>query len=112
MTLLPGPCADALARNQRYMHSLPTDRLLHTFRITAGVPSNAQPVGGWEKPDCELRGHFSGHYLSACALMSAHAGDHDLEEAAREMVRGVGCLPGEESETATSARIPRSSTTA
>ena len=89
VTLLPGPCADALARNQRYLHSLPTDRLLHTFRITAGLPSSAQPVGGWEKPDCELRGHFSGHYLSACALMHAHAGDHDLERSGREMAAAL-----------------------
>ncbi len=90
VTLLPGPCADALLRNQRYLHSLPTDRLLHTFRVTAGLSSNAQPVGGWEKPDCELRGHFSGHYLSACALMHAHAGDHDLERSAREMSAALG----------------------
>ena len=30
----------------------------------------AVPLGGWEKPDCELRGHFIGHYpLWLCALM-------------------------------------------
>jgi len=43
--------------------------LLHTFRLTAGLPSSAEPLGEWEKPECELRGHFTGgHYLSACAL--------------------------------------------
>ena len=61
-------------RNQRYLDSLPIDRLLHTFRVTRDCRRRGQPVGGWEKPDCELRGHFSGHYLSACALMHAHAG--------------------------------------
>src|ERR1019366_132768 len=63
-----GPCKVAMEADQRYLHSLPTDRLLHTFRINAGIPSSAQPLGGWEAPDCELRGHYAGgHYLSACA---------------------------------------------
>src|SRR4029077_20571342 len=48
---------------------------LHMFRITARLPSTAQPLGGWEAPDNELRGHFSGHYLSACALLAAQTGD-------------------------------------
>jgi len=48
---------------------------LHMFRVTAGLPSTAQPYGGWEAPVNELRGHFVGHYLSACALMFAQTGD-------------------------------------
>src|SRR5581483_1152124 len=40
-----------------------------------GLPSNAEPLGGWEAPDCELRGHFVGHYMSACAQMYAATGD-------------------------------------
>ena len=69
-----GPCKIAMEADRQYLHSLPPDRLLHTFRINAGLPSSAQPLGGWEKPDCELRGHYAGgHYLSACALMYASA---------------------------------------
>jgi len=75
-----GPCKQAMQADQRYLHSLPTDRLLHTFRINAGIPSSAQPLGGWEAPDCELRGHYAGgHYLSAVALMYASTGDEDLK---------------------------------
>jgi hypothetical protein len=60
---------NAMEINRRYLHLLPNDRLLHSFRVTAGLPANAAPYGGWEAPDCELRGHFNGgHYLSACAL--------------------------------------------
>lgn len=67
-----GPCKIAMEADRRYLRSLPTDRLLHTFRINAGIASSAQPLGGWEAPDCELRGHYAGgHYLSACALMYA-----------------------------------------
>src|SRR5215472_3332502 len=70
--LLPGPCQAAQEANRRYMHAIPVDRLAHSFRVTAGLPSSAQPLGGWEKPDSELRGHFAGgHYLSAVALLYA-----------------------------------------
>ncbi len=51
--------------NRGYMKRLPADRLLHNFRINAGLPSTATSLGGWEEPSCELRGHFTGHYLSA-----------------------------------------------
>src|ERR1035438_5521134 len=61
--------------NRGFLQDLETDRLLHTFRLTAGLPSTAEPLGGWEKPDVELRGHFTGHFLSACALMSLSTGD-------------------------------------
>jgi hypothetical protein len=73
--------------NRRYLMSLPPDRLLHTFRLNAGLPSSAEPLGGWEKPDCELRGHFTGgHYLSACALMYASCGDDESKAKANGMV--------------------------
>src|SRR5947209_10925366 len=76
-----GPCKVAMEADRRYLHSLPPDRLLHTFRINAGLQSSAEPLGGWEAPDCELRGHYAGgHYLSAVALMYASAGDDDLKK--------------------------------
>jgi uncharacterized protein len=75
-----GPCKQAMEADRQYLHSLPPDRLLHTFRINAGIPSVSQPLGGWEAPDCELRGHYAGgHYLSAVALMYASTGDEDLK---------------------------------
>ena len=85
--LLAGPFRDARDRNARYILSLPQDRLLHTFRVNAGLPSSAQPLGGWEKPDCELRGHFTGgHYLTACALLYAATGEEVFKERANAMV--------------------------
>jgi DUF1680 family protein len=82
-----GPCKQAMEADRRYLHSLPPDRLLHTFRMNAGMPSSAQPLGGWEAPDCELRGHYAGgHYLSAVALMYAGTGDEDLKSNANTVV--------------------------
>jgi DUF1680 family protein len=73
--LLDGPFRDAMLRDQAFLLELDPDRLLHNFRVTAGLPSSAAPLGGWEAPDVELRGHSVGHYLSALALMYASTGD-------------------------------------
>ena len=77
---------NAREANRRYLRRIPTDRLVHNFRVTAGLPSSAEPLGGWEKPDSELRGHFTGHCLSACAFNYASCGDEDLKKKGDEIV--------------------------
>jgi len=77
--LLPGPFLEALQVNRRFLLSQDENRLLHMFRLTAGLPSTAEPVGGWEAPVNELRGHYLGHYLSALAKMSQSLGDAELK---------------------------------
>ncbi len=77
--LLDGPFREAMLRDKKYLLSLDADRLLHMFRVTAGLPSSAEPYGGWEAPKGELRGHSMGHYLSACALMYASTSDAKLK---------------------------------
>ena len=84
--LLDGPFKQAMDRNTRYLHDLDSERLLHNFRLTAGLPSSAQPLGGWEEPKVELRGHFVGHFLTACALTYAASGDEALRRKADALV--------------------------
>jgi DUF1680 family protein len=84
--LLPGPFQHAQELDHEYLLALDPDRLLHNFRVNAGLPSSARPLGGWEEPRGELRGHFVGHYLSACALMYAATGDQRLKERADSLV--------------------------
>lgn len=85
--LLDGPFKRQMEINNQWVLGMPNDRLLHTFRLTAGMPSSAQPLGGWEKPDCELRGHLvGGHFLSACALAYAATGDDAYKHKGDEMV--------------------------
>ena len=84
--LLDGPFKDAQDAMHRFLLGLENDRLLHMFRVNASLPSNAEPLGGWESPDTELRGHTIGHYLSACALMYASTGDEKLKEKAQSLV--------------------------
>jgi DUF1680 family protein len=76
--------------NARYLDSLSVDRLLHSFRLTAGSFSSAAPYKGWEDPACELRGHFAGgHYLSAVALASAASGNDALKARGEQLVAGL-----------------------
>ncbi len=84
--LLPGPFLDAMQVNRRFIMTQDPDRLLHMFRLTAGLQSSAEPLGGWEAPNNELRGHFVGHYLSACALLSAGLGDAEVKARGDHMV--------------------------
>ncbi len=85
--LLDGICKAQAEINQKYLDSLTADRLLHSFRVTAGIASTATPYGGWENPDCTLRGHFNGgHYLSAVALAYASAGNETLRTRGDAMV--------------------------
>ena len=64
--------------NITFLKSLDPDRLLHNFRITAGLPSEAKPLEGWEAPDIGLRGHFVGHYLSAVSHLVERYKDPQL----------------------------------
>lgn len=97
----PGIFRDGLELNRKFLLAQDPDRLLHMFRITAGLPSTAEPLGGWEAPDNELRGHYTGHYLSACALASASLpapefadrGGHIVAELAKcQQALGTGYL--------------------
>src|SRR2546425_2199015 len=46
--LLEGPFRDAMLRDQKFLLSVDPDRLLHMYRVTAGLASSAKPYGGWE----------------------------------------------------------------
>jgi DUF1680 family protein len=87
--LLDGPFKEAMKLDGKYILSLDPDQLLHNFRVTAGIPSQAKALGGWEAPSCGLRGHFTGHYLSACALMYESTGDVRFKENAKRVISGM-----------------------
>lgn len=84
--LLPGEFKERQDLHRRVILSYDVDRLLHNFRVNAGLPSSAKPYGGWEAPNCGLRGHFTGHYLSACALMYGATGDAQFKDRADKLV--------------------------
>ena len=87
--VLEGPFKHNQEMDGKYLLSLDPDRLLHTFRLNAGIPSTARPLAGWEEPNGELRGHFIGHYMSACAMMYASTGDQRYKDNALKVVKGL-----------------------
>ena len=88
--LLAGPFRRAQELDGAYLLSLDAERLVRNFRVNAGLPTTAEALGGWEAPDCELRGHFVGHYLSACGQMYAATGDARYLEKGRAVVQALG----------------------
>lgn len=74
---------------REYLAAFDTDRLVHTFRLRAGLASDAEPLGGWESEDCGVRGHFTGHFLSACARFAYADGDVRLRDQARAVVSAL-----------------------
>ena len=52
------------------------DNFLYMLRNAFGQeqPAGAEPMGGWDSQQTRLRGHATGHYLSA--LAQAYAGDN------------------------------------
>lgn len=74
--LLPSRFQRNMQRDSAWIASLPVQSLLHSFRNTAGVYSGLEggydavrKLGGWESLDCDLRGHTTGHLLSAMAWL-------------------------------------------
>jgi DUF1680 family protein len=66
--------------NRRYLMSLDSDALLLHFRSEAVLDKQPEKIfGGWEKPTSQVRGHFTGHWLSAAAMLYAATGDIELK---------------------------------
>ena len=84
--LLDGPFRRAEELERTYLLSLDADRFLYHFRVNAGLPTTAQPYGGWEAADWDFPGHMLGHYLSACAAMAAHGGEPEFQRRIDYMV--------------------------
>ena len=94
--LLPGRLHDNLSRDSAWMANISTKRLLHSFRNTHGVFAgleggydSVKKLGGWESLDCDLRGHTTGHLLSAYALMHAATGAEVFKLKADSLVDGL-----------------------
>ena len=94
--LLPSRFTENMQRDSAWMMDIGVDRLLHSFRTTAGVFAGneggymtVKKLGGWESLDCELRGHTTGHMLSACALMYASTGAECFKAKGDSLVAGL-----------------------
>jgi len=78
-----------MERDGKWLLSINNKRLLHTWRIYAGIQSNAKPYEGWEGVNVELRGHTMGHVLSGLAMMYATTGDVKYKSKADSLVSAL-----------------------
>lgn len=76
--------------NKKYLMELQHDNLVLPYLLEAGLFKRSEtPIGihgGWESPTCELRGHFLGHWLSACAMYYEATGNQVVKARADEVV--------------------------
>lgn len=89
VTVLPGLFRERMDLNRNYLLELDSTCLLQNFYLEAGIilpglqvvddPANAKLHWGWEAPNCQLRGHFLGHWLSAAAHYIRFDGDAELK---------------------------------
>lgn len=80
-----------LAGNQQrrieFLRTVNDDQMLIEFRRAAGLDTKGAPdMIGWDAPDALLRGHTTGHYVSALALAYAASGDETIKSKLDYMV--------------------------
>ncbi|MBV9208526.1 MAG: glycoside hydrolase family 127 protein [Actinobacteria bacterium] len=90
--LLDSPFRENQARNTSYLLFLDPERMLRSFRLNYGEPSSAAPLGGWEEPASQIRGHMTGHLLSGLALTYASTGDDAVKARGRYLVSQLAAL--------------------
>ena len=94
--LLPSRFQENMKRDSAWMMSIPVGSLLQSFRNTSGAFSSREggymtvkKLGGWESLDCDLRGHITGHLLSAYATLYAQTGSNAVKVKADSIVNGL-----------------------
>lgn len=94
--LLPSRFQENMKRDSAWMISIPVGSLLQSFRNTSGAFSSREggymtvrKLGGWESLDCDLRGHTTGHLLSAYATLYAQTGSAAVKAKADSIVSGL-----------------------
>ncbi|WP_198680644.1 beta-L-arabinofuranosidase domain-containing protein [Lentzea terrae] len=67
------------------------DRMLRSFRVNAGLDhKGAEPIGSWETPDGNLRGHYTGHFLTLLAQAYASTGERIYRDKLDYLVTALG----------------------
>jgi uncharacterized protein len=75
-----------------FASNYPVDNMLFNFRANAGLPNppGARPVGGWDTPTGNLRGHSAGHHMTLLAQAYAGSGDTAYKDKLDDMVTALG----------------------
>lgn len=87
--LLDSRFKENMERDGKWLLSIDNNRLLHSWRVNAGMSTRGRPYGGWEGLDVELRGHTLGHVLTGLSLMYASTGDTRYKNKADSIVTAL-----------------------
>lgn len=89
--LLPGtPFYDRQKDMMKFLLAQDNGSMLYNFRKAAGLPIlGAEPMTGWDAEECKLKGHTTGHYLSAVSLAYAASGDERFRAKAADVVSAL-----------------------
>ena len=94
-------------RMHEWLLSTDVEDYLHNFRRAAGLEPRGRALIGWDSPDGLLRGHTSGHYLSALAKCWRATGDGRVLGMARAMIAGLAeCQHGLEQKGCAKGFLP------
>ena len=90
--ILPGNAFyEAQERMHKYLLSMDDDSMLYHFRKASGLDTRgADSPDGWDADESKLKGHTTGHYLSALALCYRATGDEKIRDKAVYMVDELG----------------------
>lgn len=94
--LLPSELYEKRQRNLAYLMELTEENLLFSYYTEAGLKGNMsyRPGpdihGGWDGPLSHIRGTFTGHWLSAAAIICQETGDQRLKAKADYIVEEIG----------------------
>lgn len=82
---------EAQERMREFLLSVDDDQMLYNFRAASGLDTQTSlKMSGWDAPDSQLRGHTTGHYMSALALCYQATGDTRIYKKAEYMVQEMG----------------------
>jgi uncharacterized protein len=75
-----------------FARNYPADNMLYNFRTNAGLPNppGARPVGVWDTPTGNLRGHSAGHFMTMLAQAYVSTGDVTYKNELDYMVTVLG----------------------
>ena len=90
VNLLNSLAKTKLERNLKYLLSLKNENLLFSFHFEAGLMNNNKKKTdihwGWDSPFSQIRGTFTGHWLSAAARLIKQTKNRELLEKANFIV--------------------------
>jgi len=78
-------------RDLQFLNAYPVDNILFLFRQNAGLPTkDGRAIGNWDVANGNLRGHYSGHFMSALALAYAGGAGDEYKAKLDYIVQGLG----------------------